>query len=86
MVLESDEKFSLNEDGSELTILDVNKLDEGDYTCIARNKAGEKEGEVSLNVFGKTPGNQNTSTTLLGHFKTYLCVNRFFSSLTFDCN
>ncbi|XP_046898895.1 neural cell adhesion molecule 1a isoform X8 [Hypomesus transpacificus] len=51
VVLVSDEKFSLNEDGSELTILDVNKLDEGDYTCIARNKAGEKEGEVSLNVF-----------------------------------
>lgn len=29
------------------------KLDEGDYTCIAKNKAGEKEEEVSLNVFGK---------------------------------
>lgn len=50
-VLVSNEKFSLNEDGSELTIKDVTKLDEGDYTCIARNKAGEKAEEVSLNVF-----------------------------------
>lgn len=49
--LESDEKYSLNEDGSELTIKDVNKLDEGDYKCIARNKAGERSEEVTLNVF-----------------------------------
>ncbi|XP_056302159.1 neural cell adhesion molecule 1a isoform X4 [Danio aesculapii] len=51
IVLESDEKYSLNEDGSELTIKDVNKLDEGDYQCIARNKAGERSEEVALNVF-----------------------------------
>lgn len=48
-----DEKYSLNEDGSELVIKDVKKVDEGDYTCIAKNKAGEKSEEVSLNVFGK---------------------------------
>lgn len=53
IVLESNEKYSLNEDGSELTIKDVNKLDEGDYQCIARNKAGEKGDEVTLSVFGK---------------------------------
>uniref|UniRef100_A0A672H914 Neural cell adhesion molecule 1-like n=1 Tax=Salarias fasciatus TaxID=181472 RepID=A0A672H914_SALFA len=41
----------LNEDGSELVIKDVKKVDEGDYTCIAKNKAGEKTEEVSLNVF-----------------------------------
>ncbi|XP_056450196.1 neural cell adhesion molecule 1a isoform X3 [Gadus chalcogrammus] len=51
VVLETDEKYSLNEDGSELLIKDVTKVDEGDYTCMAKNKAGEKEEEVSLNVF-----------------------------------
>nr|ALR85666.1 neural cell adhesion molecule 1 isoform 140a [Oncorhynchus mykiss] len=51
IVLESDDKYSLNDDGSELIIKDVKKVDEGDYTCIARNKAGGKEEEVSLNVF-----------------------------------
>ncbi|XP_058271001.1 neural cell adhesion molecule 1a isoform X2 [Hemibagrus wyckioides] len=49
--LVADEKYSLNDDGSELTIKDVKKLDEGDYTCIARNKAGEKQEEISLKVF-----------------------------------
>lgn len=52
-MLESGDKYSLNEDGSELMIKDVKKVDEGDYTCIAKNKAGEKAQEVSLNVFGK---------------------------------
>nr|ALR85659.1 neural cell adhesion molecule 1 isoform 140b [Oncorhynchus mykiss] len=51
IVLESDDKYGLNNDGLELIIKDVKKVDEGDYTCIARNKAGEKEEEVSLNVF-----------------------------------
>lgn len=36
-----------------MIIKDVKKVDEGDYTCIAQNKAGEKAEEVSLNVFGK---------------------------------
>lgn len=52
-MLEPGEKYGLNEDGSELMIKDVKKVDEGDYTCIAKNKAGEKAEEVSLNVFGK---------------------------------
>ncbi|XP_067280360.1 neural cell adhesion molecule 1a isoform X4 [Pseudorasbora parva] len=51
IVLESNGKYSLNDDGSELTIKDVRKLDEGDYQCIARNKAGEKSEEVALSVF-----------------------------------
>ncbi|XP_061607150.1 neural cell adhesion molecule 1a isoform X7 [Phyllopteryx taeniolatus] len=51
VILESGDKYSLNEDGSELVIKDVIKVDEGDYTCIARNKAGEMTQEVSLNVF-----------------------------------
>ncbi|KAI4877926.1 hypothetical protein NFI96_017420, partial [Prochilodus magdalenae] len=51
VVLVPDEKYSLNDDGSELTIRDVKKVDEGDYVCIARNKAGSKEEEVGLNVF-----------------------------------
>lgn len=53
VVLESGDKYSLNEDGSELLIKDVKKVDEGDYTCMAKNKAGEKSEEVSLNVFGE---------------------------------
>lgn len=36
-----------------MTILEVTKLDEGDYTCIAKNKAGESDQELSLKVFGK---------------------------------
>ncbi|XP_060799793.1 neural cell adhesion molecule 1b isoform X2 [Neoarius graeffei] len=53
VVLESGDKYSFNEDGSEITIMDVKKLDEGDYTCIARNKAGMSEEEASLRVFVK---------------------------------
>lgn len=52
--LEAGEKYSFNEDGSEMTMMDVTKLDEGEYTCIAKNKAGETEKELSLRVFGKT--------------------------------
>lgn len=36
-----------------MTLLEVAKLDEGEYTCIAKNKAGESEQELSLRVFGK---------------------------------
>lgn len=53
VVLDAGEKYSFNEDGSEMTLMDVTKLDEGEYTCIAKNKAGESEQELSLRVFGK---------------------------------
>ncbi|KAM8902448.1 neural cell adhesion molecule 1b isoform 3-T3 [Spinachia spinachia] len=53
VVLEAGEKYGFNEDGSEMTLLDVTKLDEGEYTCIAKNKAGESEKELSLRVFVK---------------------------------
>ncbi|KAM3615929.1 uncharacterized protein V6R79_009853 [Siganus canaliculatus] len=53
VVLEAGEKYSFNEDGSEMTMIDVTKLDEGEYTCIAKNKAGESEQELSLRVFVK---------------------------------
>ncbi|XP_054650391.1 neural cell adhesion molecule 1b isoform X4 [Dunckerocampus dactyliophorus] len=53
MVLEAGEKYSFNEDGSEMSIMEVTKLDEGEYTCIAKNKAGETEQELSLRVFAK---------------------------------
>uniref|UniRef100_A0AAY5KGW2 Neural cell adhesion molecule 1b n=1 Tax=Esox lucius TaxID=8010 RepID=A0AAY5KGW2_ESOLU len=52
-VLESGGKYSFSEDGSEMAIMDVAKLDEGEYTCIAKNKAGESEQELSLRVFVK---------------------------------
>ncbi|KAJ0061436.1 hypothetical protein NL108_000857 [Boleophthalmus pectinirostris] len=51
VVLVSGDKYSVNEDGSELLIRDVKKVDEGEYTCVARNKAGETAQEVSLKVF-----------------------------------
>ncbi|XP_037324021.1 neural cell adhesion molecule 1a isoform X4 [Pungitius pungitius] len=51
VVLQTDDKYTLSDDGSELLIKSVKKVDEGDYTCIAKNKAGEKSQEVSLNVF-----------------------------------
>uniref|UniRef100_A0A3P9HWP7 Neural cell adhesion molecule 1b n=1 Tax=Oryzias latipes TaxID=8090 RepID=A0A3P9HWP7_ORYLA len=51
--LEAGEKYSFNEDGSEITIMDVTKLDEGEYTCIAKNKAGKDDKELSLRVFVK---------------------------------
>ncbi|XP_029107399.1 neural cell adhesion molecule 1a isoform X4 [Scleropages formosus] len=51
IVLETSDKYSINEDGSEMIIKNIEKVDEGEYTCIAKNKAGEKEAEVSLNVF-----------------------------------
>uniref|UniRef100_A0A4W5LJM9 Neural cell adhesion molecule 1b n=1 Tax=Hucho hucho TaxID=62062 RepID=A0A4W5LJM9_9TELE len=53
VLLESGEKYSFNEDGSEMTIMEVAKLDEGEYSCIAKNKAGESEQELSLRVFVK---------------------------------
>uniref|UniRef100_A0A8C7UD27 Neural cell adhesion molecule 1b n=1 Tax=Oncorhynchus mykiss TaxID=8022 RepID=A0A8C7UD27_ONCMY len=53
VLLESGDKYSFNEDGSEMTIMEVAKLDEGEYTCIAKNKAGESEQELSLRVFVK---------------------------------
>ncbi|KAF7697094.1 hypothetical protein HF521_005512 [Silurus meridionalis] len=51
ILLLDNEKYGLNDDGSELTIKDVKKLDEGDYTCVAHNKAGEKQEDISLKVF-----------------------------------
>uniref|UniRef100_A0A8C9ZYB4 Neural cell adhesion molecule 1b n=1 Tax=Sander lucioperca TaxID=283035 RepID=A0A8C9ZYB4_SANLU len=65
VVLEAGEKYSFNDDGSEMTLMDVAKLDEGEYTCIAKNKAGESEQELSLRVFVKPKityiENQSTS-------------------------
>ncbi|KAL2094762.1 hypothetical protein ACEWY4_009481 [Coilia grayii] len=51
VLLEEHEKYSFRDDGSELVIADVRKVDEGDYSCIATNKAGSKQEEISLNVF-----------------------------------
>ncbi|XP_077421521.1 neural cell adhesion molecule 1b isoform X3 [Vanacampus margaritifer] len=53
ITLEAGEKYDFNEDGSEMSIMDVSKLDEGEYTCIAKNKAGKTEQELSLRVFVK---------------------------------
>uniref|UniRef100_A0A8C1YKB8 Neural cell adhesion molecule 1b n=1 Tax=Cyprinus carpio TaxID=7962 RepID=A0A8C1YKB8_CYPCA len=71
----SGEKYNFNEDGSEMTILDVTKLDEGDYTCIAKNKAGESEQELSLKVFVKPKITylESQSTTEMDEQVTLTC-------------
>ncbi|XP_042566263.1 neural cell adhesion molecule 1-A, partial [Clupea harengus] len=53
VLLEEGDKYSFSEDGAEMTIRDVRKLDEGEYTCIASNKAGKSDQELSLRVFVK---------------------------------
>ncbi|XP_066564471.1 neural cell adhesion molecule 1a isoform X2 [Amia ocellicauda] len=75
IVLEDGDKYSFNEDGSEMTIKDVKKLDQGDYTCIAKNKAGEKDQEISLNVFvkPKITFSENRSATELDEQVVLTC-------------
>ncbi|KAJ8280630.1 hypothetical protein GJAV_G00057080, partial [Gymnothorax javanicus] len=53
VILEKGEKYGFNEDGSEMTIKGAQKVDEGDYVCIAKNKAGTTREEISLKVFVK---------------------------------
>ncbi|XP_041030071.1 neural cell adhesion molecule 1-like isoform X17 [Carcharodon carcharias] len=54
VVIEADgDKYIMNEDGSELTINKIGKRDDGDYICIAQNKAGDVELEITLRVFVK---------------------------------
>ncbi|XP_059495014.1 neural cell adhesion molecule 1 isoform X5 [Stegostoma tigrinum] len=54
VVIEADgDKYIMNEDGSELTINKISKRDDGDYICIAQNKAGDAELEITLQVFVK---------------------------------
>ncbi|XP_060702956.1 neural cell adhesion molecule 1-like isoform X8 [Hemiscyllium ocellatum] len=54
VVIEADgDKYIMNEDGSELTINKISKRDDGDYICIAQNKAGDAELEITLRVFVK---------------------------------
>ncbi|XP_076832356.1 neural cell adhesion molecule 1b isoform X2 [Brachyhypopomus gauderio] len=74
-VLESGDKYQFSEDGSEMTIMDVKKLDEGDYTCIGRNKAGNTEEEVSLRVFVKPSITflENRTTTEMEERVTLTC-------------
>ncbi|XP_072885672.1 neural cell adhesion molecule 1-like isoform X8 [Hemitrygon akajei] len=53
MITADGDKYSLSEDGSELTINKVGKQDDGEYICIAQNKAGDFEMEITLQVFVK---------------------------------
>uniref|UniRef100_A0A8C5W6U0 Neural cell adhesion molecule 1 n=1 Tax=Leptobrachium leishanense TaxID=445787 RepID=A0A8C5W6U0_9ANUR len=50
---EEGDKYSFNEDGSEMTIRRVDKDDEAEYGCIAENKAGEDDAAITLKVFAK---------------------------------
>ncbi|KAA0701901.1 Neural cell adhesion molecule 1 [Triplophysa tibetana] len=75
ILLGSGDKYSFNEDGSEMTVLHVTKLDEGDYICIAKNKAGESEQELSLKVFvqPKITFLESQSTTEMDEKVTLTC-------------
>ncbi|XP_078538491.1 neural cell adhesion molecule 1 isoform X4 [Lissotriton helveticus] len=53
MIEDDSEKYKFTEDGSEMTIFNIDKNDEGDYTCIAENKAGEQEASILLKVYAK---------------------------------
>ncbi|NXR53591.1 NCAM1 protein, partial [Hippolais icterina] len=50
---EDEDKYSFNNDGSELVIHRVDKSDEAEYICIAENKAGEADATIHLKVFAK---------------------------------
>ncbi|XP_074833017.1 neural cell adhesion molecule 1 isoform X8 [Carettochelys insculpta] len=50
---DDNKKYHFNYDGSELTIRKVEKHDEAEYTCTAKNKAGEQEATIHLKVFAK---------------------------------
>ncbi|KAM5141571.1 neural cell adhesion molecule 1 isoform 2-T2 [Mantella aurantiaca] len=50
---EDSDKFSFNEDMSEMTIHRVEKDDEAEYICIAENKAGDSEATILLKVYAK---------------------------------
>src|SRR4029434_2867166 len=63
VLLEEGDKYSVSEDGAEMTIRAVRKLDEGEYTCIASNKSGKSDPELSLRVCGET----HTHTTTTAH-------------------
>ncbi|XP_072281639.1 neural cell adhesion molecule 1 isoform X9 [Pyxicephalus adspersus] len=47
------DKYTFNEDISEMTIHRVEKEDEAEYICIAENKAGDNEATVQLKVYAK---------------------------------
>ncbi|XP_078283084.1 neural cell adhesion molecule 1a isoform X3 [Rhinoraja longicauda] len=54
IIIEADaDKYTLTEDGSELIIKKVGKQDDGEYICMAQNKAGVYELEITLRVFVK---------------------------------
>ncbi|KAG5268363.1 hypothetical protein AALO_G00211780 [Alosa alosa] len=75
VLLEEGEKYSFTDDGSEMTIREVRKLDEGEYTCIASNKAGQSEQELSLRVFVKPKITflENQTTTEMEEQITLTC-------------
>ncbi|KAM4703586.1 neural cell adhesion molecule 1 isoform 2-T2 [Rhinophrynus dorsalis] len=53
LIEEEDDKFSFNEDNTEMTIHRVEKDDEDEYSCIAENKAGESDATIRLKVYAK---------------------------------
>ncbi|XP_077314254.1 neural cell adhesion molecule 1 isoform X9 [Lithobates pipiens] len=53
LIEEVGDKYTFNEDSSEMTIHRVEKDDEAEYICIAENKAGDNEATILLKVYAK---------------------------------
>ncbi|XP_073459186.1 neural cell adhesion molecule 1 isoform X7 [Aquarana catesbeiana] len=53
LIEEVGDKYTFNEDMSEMTIHRVEKDDEAEYICIAENKAGDNEATILLKVYAK---------------------------------
>lgn len=53
LIEDAGNKYTFNEDMSEMTIHQVDKDDEAEYICIAENKAGDSEATILLKVYAK---------------------------------
>ncbi|KAM9299588.1 neural cell adhesion molecule 1 isoform 3-T3 [Gastrophryne carolinensis] len=53
IIEDAEDKYTYNEDRSEMTINQIEKDDEADYNCVAENKAGDSEATIFLKVYAK---------------------------------
>ncbi|XP_018424911.1 PREDICTED: neural cell adhesion molecule 1-A-like, partial [Nanorana parkeri] len=53
LIEDDSDKYTFNEDMSEMAIHRVEKDDEAEYICIAENKAGDSEATILLKVYAK---------------------------------
>ncbi|XP_043935394.1 neural cell adhesion molecule 1 [Protopterus annectens] len=48
-----DNKYSFNSEKNEMTVHNIGKEDDGEYSCFAENKAGDAEAKITVKVFVK---------------------------------